>query len=125
MTLKEWGPALAGSSSAAATDCAEGTAPCDVTSLKGGDGSLLAAPFRAYFATLGASGKGDLIMNAVAGVVAGFLVIGGAVALYRFGARKADELRRAIDELRGERGAAGGVIDFERDPATGVFKPKL
>lgn len=64
-------------------------------------------------------------MNAVAGVVAGFLVIGGAVALYRFGARKAEEVRRVIDELRGERGPSGSVIDFERDPATGVFRSKL
>jgi hypothetical protein len=64
-------------------------------------------------------------MNTVAGVVAGFLVIGGAVALYRFGARKADEIRRAIDNLRGERGPAGEVLDYERDPATGVFKLKL
>ncbi len=63
-------------------------------------------------------------MNTVAGVVAGFLVIGGAVALYRFGARKADEIRRAIDGLRGAPGPAGDVMDFERDPATGVFKPK-
>ncbi len=64
-------------------------------------------------------------MNSVAGVVAGFLVIGGAVALYRFGARKAGELRRAIDELRGERsGPSGAILDFERDPLTGVFKPK-
>ncbi len=64
-------------------------------------------------------------MNPVAGVVAGFLVIGGAVALYRFGARKAGELRRAIDELRGDRASPdGAVLDFERDPATGVFKPK-
>jgi hypothetical protein len=63
-------------------------------------------------------------MNTVAGVVAGFLVIGGAVALYRFGKRKADDLMRAIDELRGERGPAGEILDYERDPATGVFKPK-
>lgn len=63
-------------------------------------------------------------MNTVAGVVAGFLVIGGAVALYRYGMRKADDLRRAIDGLRGERGPAGAILDFERDPETGVFKPK-
>jgi hypothetical protein len=64
-------------------------------------------------------------MNSVAGIVAGFLVVGGAVALYRFGARKAGELRRAIDELRGDaRGADGEVLDFERDPATGIFKAK-
>lgn len=64
-------------------------------------------------------------MNSVAGIVAGFLVIGGAVALYRFGARKAGELRRAIDELRGDaRGPDGAVLDFERDPATGVYKAR-
>lgn len=64
-------------------------------------------------------------MNSVTGIIAGFLVIGGAVALYRFGARKAGDLRRAIDELRGEaKGPAGEVLDFERDPATGVFKAK-
>ena len=63
-------------------------------------------------------------MNTVAGVIAGFLVIGGAVALYRFGARKADELRRAIDGLRGEHGPEGAILDFERDPDTGIFKPK-
>ncbi|HBS31882.1 MAG TPA: hypothetical protein DEA40_09085, partial [Parvularcula sp.] len=63
-------------------------------------------------------------MNTVTGIVAGFLVIGGAVALYRFGARKADEIRRAIDSLRGERGPAGEILDYERDPLTGVFKPK-
>lgn len=64
-------------------------------------------------------------MNSVAGIVAGFLVVGGAVALYRFGARKAGELRRAIDELRGEAdGADGDILDFERDPTTGVFKAK-
>lgn len=64
-------------------------------------------------------------MNSVAGIVAGFIVIGGAVALYRFGARKAGELRRAIDELRGDaRGPDGDVLDFERDPATGVYKAR-
>jgi hypothetical protein len=66
-----------------------------------------------------------LRMNSVAGIVAGFLVIGGAVALYKFGARKAGELRRAIDELRGDsRKPDGEVLDFERDPATGVFRAK-
>lgn len=64
-------------------------------------------------------------MNSVAGILAGFLVIGGAVALYRFGARKAGDLRRAIDEMTGEaRGPGGEVLDFERDPSTGVFRAK-
>jgi hypothetical protein len=64
-------------------------------------------------------------MNSVAGIVAGFVVIGGAVALMRFGARKARDLKRAIDELRGDaKGPAGEILDFERDPTTGVFKAK-
>ncbi len=64
-------------------------------------------------------------MNSVAGIVAGFVVIGGAVALMRFGARKAGELRRAIDELRGDaHGPGGDVLDFERDPTTGVYRAK-
>ncbi|MFN3958350.1 MAG: hypothetical protein ACK4NP_00395 [Parvularculaceae bacterium] len=64
-------------------------------------------------------------MNSAAGIIAGFLFIGGAVALYRFGARKAGEWRRAIDALRGEaRGPDGEILDFERDPATGVFRAK-
>jgi hypothetical protein len=65
-------------------------------------------------------------MNTVAGVMAGFLVIGGAIALYRFGARKAADLRRAIGELKAgaASGEAGAVLDFEQDPETGVFRPR-
>ncbi len=62
-------------------------------------------------------------MTSVAGLVAGFLVIGSAVALFRFGKRKADDLRRAIHEFAGAASDAS-VIDFERDPQTGVFKAK-
>lgn len=64
-------------------------------------------------------------MNSVAGIVAGFLVVGAAVALYRFGVRKAESIRRAIDEFSSDaRDADGAVLDFERDPSTGVFKAK-
>lgn len=64
-------------------------------------------------------------MNTTAGILAGLLVAGAAVALYRFAHRKAGELRTAIDELRGAAtGAKGGVIDFEQDPATGVYRKK-
>lgn len=63
------------------------------------------------------------MMNSTAGVIAGFLVIGGALALYRFGRRKADEMSRTIREFR-HGGGDGAVLDFEQDPATGVFKPK-
>lgn len=63
-------------------------------------------------------------MNTTAGILAGLLVAGAAVSFYRFARRKAGEVRAAIDELRGASRGDGGVIDFERDPATGVFRRK-
>lgn len=64
-------------------------------------------------------------MNTVAGIVAGFLLIGGAAAIYRFGKRKAGDLRRAINEFSGAGHAAGEtVLDFVRDPQTGVYKSR-
>jgi hypothetical protein len=65
-------------------------------------------------------------MNTIAGVMAGFLVIGGAVALYRFGARKAAELRQSVDEIKAGAGSkgAGAVLDFERDPKTGAYRAR-
>ncbi|MFZ5617370.1 MAG: hypothetical protein ACOZAA_08635 [Pseudomonadota bacterium] len=64
-------------------------------------------------------------MNTTAGILAGLVVAGAAVALYRFAHRTVGELRTAIDELRGCAGEAkGGVIDFEQDPATGVYRKK-
>jgi len=63
-------------------------------------------------------------MNTTAGIVAGLLVAGAAVTAFRFARRKADQLRAAIDELRGDRAGAGAVLDFEKDPDTGVFRPR-
>lgn len=50
----------------------------------------------------------------------------GAVALYRFVDRKAGELKRAIDDAKdAAKGEPRAVtIDYERDPQSGVFKPK-
>ncbi|NWG72443.1 MAG: hypothetical protein HXY23_12685 [Parvularculaceae bacterium] len=61
-------------------------------------------------------------MNTTAGIVAGLLVAGAAVTLVRFARRKANEFRAAIDELRGAASESGEVLDFERDPATGVYR---
>ena len=63
-------------------------------------------------------------MNTVAGVIAGFAVIGGAVALYRFGRQRGEALRRTLKAWRdGEQD--GSVIDFERDPQSGVYRAKI
>jgi len=62
-------------------------------------------------------------MNTTAGILAGLLVAGAAVTVYRFARRKAGDLRAAIDEIRGaDAGKAGGVIDFEKDPETGIYR---
>lgn len=63
-------------------------------------------------------------MNTTAGIVAGLLVAGAAVTAYRFARRKADEIRAAIDQLRGAAAGAGDVIDFEKDPETGVYRSR-
>lgn len=64
-------------------------------------------------------------MNTTAGIFAGLLVAGAALAIYRVARRKAGDLRAAIDEMRGAAaGRPGAVLDFERDPATGVYRPR-
>lgn len=61
-------------------------------------------------------------MNTTAGILAGLLVAGAAVTAFRFVRRKSHEIRQAIDELRGAASGADEVLDFERDPSTGVFR---
>ena len=65
-------------------------------------------------------------MGAVTTLAATVAAAAGAVALYRFAERRTRSMRSTIEEMRrtasGER--AGKVIDYERDPASGVFKPK-
>ena len=64
-------------------------------------------------------------MSAVTSIVAGFVAAAGAVALYRYAERRARSLRTALRKATGASGAdAREVIDFERDPATGVFRAK-
>lgn len=65
-------------------------------------------------------------MSAVTTLAATVAVAVGAVALYRFAERRSRPLRDALSELRktakGEQ--PGAVIDYERDPESGVYKPK-
>lgn len=61
-------------------------------------------------------------MNTTAGILAGILVAGAAATAYRFIRRKSHEIRRAIDELRGGASGESDVLDFERDPSTGVYR---
>jgi hypothetical protein len=63
-------------------------------------------------------------MNTIAGIIAGFAVIGAGVAAYRFLARQGSQLRDALDRS-GDADASGRrVLDFERDDATGVYRPR-
>ena len=50
----------------------------------------------------------------------------GGVALYRFVDRRSRAFREIFSEARTRAGARRGekVIDYERDPESGVYKPK-
>ena len=62
-------------------------------------------------------------MGAVTTLVATVAAAAGAVALYRYVDKQTKDLR---DALRGAREPNAGkpVIDYERDPESGVYKPK-
>lgn len=62
-------------------------------------------------------------MNAVTGIIAGFAAAAGAVALMRYAERRARALRAALRAARGG-DADRPVLDFEQDPATGVYRAK-
>lgn len=65
-------------------------------------------------------------MSAVTTLAATVAAAVGAVALYRYAERRTRPLRDAISEMRkaakGEK--PGAVIDYERDPESGVYKPR-
>lgn len=60
-------------------------------------------------------------MSAVTGIVAGLAAAAGAVALYRFAERRARSLRDALT-VRRDGARPGAVLDFEKDPETGVYR---
>ncbi len=65
-------------------------------------------------------------MGGMAGIIAGVATIGAGVALYRFIDRRAQAVRDAVETFKrdaaGDRG--GAVLDYQRDPADGVYRPK-
>lgn len=64
-------------------------------------------------------------MSAVTGIVAGLVTAAGAVTLYRYAQRRAAELRERLEKSRTRSARPdAAVIEFERDPATGVFHAK-
>lgn len=69
-------------------------------------------------------------MSAVTTLAASIAAAAGAVAMYRFVNRRTRPLRDAIAELRRQQsaardgGAAADVLDYERDPASGVYRQK-
>lgn len=61
-------------------------------------------------------------MGPTSGIMAGLVVAGVGIALYRFALRKSAELRSAIEEIRGAAASGERIIEFEKDPATGVYR---
>jgi len=65
-------------------------------------------------------------MGALVTIVTTVAAAAGAVALYRFIDNKTRAVREVLsDAQKRARAQSGGrVIDYERDPSTGIFKPK-
>lgn len=65
-------------------------------------------------------------MGAVSTIVASVAFAVGAVALYRLVDHRIRRVREIFgdESKRAGRDTPGAVIDYERDPADGVFRPK-
>ena len=65
-------------------------------------------------------------MGAVTTLVATVAAAAGAVALYRFIDNKAKDFKSVLSEAKRQASGETGkpIIDYERDPESGVFKPK-
>lgn len=68
-------------------------------------------------------------MSAVATLAATIVAAAGAVAAYRYVGKKTRAFREAVNELRQRAGGEpdardAQVIDYERDPSSGVYRPK-
>ncbi|WP_425410905.1 hypothetical protein [Hyphococcus sp.] len=65
-------------------------------------------------------------MSAVTTLAVTVVAAVGAVTLYRFAERRSRPLREKISGLHKtpKRGQGGAVIDYERDPESGVYRPR-
>lgn len=63
-------------------------------------------------------------MSAVATLAATVVAAAGAVAIYRYVDKKTREFSDAVKSVRDGASSEGRVIDYERDPSSGVYRPK-
>ncbi len=65
-------------------------------------------------------------MGAVTTLAVTIAAAAGGVALYRFVNRQRREFTEIFNQAKARAGGPrdGKVIDYERDPASGVYKPK-
>jgi len=65
-------------------------------------------------------------MSAVATLATAIAAAAGGVMAYRFIQNRQRILKNVINDIRNERTSAkkARVIDYEQDPASGVYKPK-
>ena len=65
-------------------------------------------------------------MSAVTTVLATVAATAGAIALYRFIDSRSKELRDVLSgqDANKQDGSHQKIIDFERDPVSGAFRPK-
>jgi len=63
-------------------------------------------------------------MGSLVGIVAGIAVIGGAVAVARAASRHLNDVKKAFNTQSSSDRKNEAILDFEKDPGTGVFKTK-
>ena len=63
-------------------------------------------------------------MGGVAAIVTTVVATASAVALFRFAESKRQEIKDMLNQARRAGDRDREIIDYERDPETGVYKPK-
>ena len=63
-------------------------------------------------------------MSAVTGILAGVVTVAGAVALYRYAGKRVSALKDFLAQSGSDNSGQGPILDFERDPETGDYKPR-
>ncbi len=65
-------------------------------------------------------------MSAISTIVVSIAAAAGTVALYRFVAEKSRQMKSVLAEARKRTstGKPDAIIDYERDPDTGIYRPR-
>jgi predicted nucleic-acid-binding protein len=63
-------------------------------------------------------------MGGVLTIAATVAAAAGAVAAFRFIERRRQDLSDLLDSAKGDKSGDAKTVDYERDPETGVYRPR-